>query len=96
MSTVKTPKAKKISVTKALELMKNNKGRFFTSVFTNKAGETRVINGQYLSGQNPSELGYVKVREASKLKAKENSVRNVNLQTLSELKISGVIYKINR
>ena len=95
MSGVKT-KAKRITVTKALELMKNNKGRFFTAKFKNKSDEERVINGQYLSGQSPSELGYVKVRETSKLRAGEKAVRNINLQTLFEMKISGEVYVIKR
>jgi hypothetical protein len=54
----------KISRKKALELMQNNKGRFFTATFikkdkNGKAGEERTINCQYIKDQGdiPSNHG---------------------------------------
>ena len=87
-------KGGKISRKQALELMKNNKGHFFTATFTKKNGDLRTINCQYLKDQTNIELGYVKVKESGKAKKGENAVRNVNLQTLSELRIAGAVYTI--
>lgn len=88
-------KLPRLSRTKALQLMKDNKGRFFTAVFTKKDGEVRKINAQYVPDQDLSNLGYVKVREASKLKTNpSDSIRQINLQTLKTLKVGGVEYQI--
>lgn len=89
-------KAKRISKTKAFDLIMGNKGYFFTAEFVKQDGETRVINCQALKDQDPK-LGYIKVREASLLRTvgKEKSIRNINIQTLKALKIGGVAYKVN-
>lgn len=85
----------KISRTKALDLMKNNKGHFFTVEFKKQDGTIRKLNGQYVKDQKNSGLGYVMMKESSKLKAKDKEpIRNVNLQTLRSLKIGGVLYKV--
>jgi len=90
-----TAKGKKISRQDAYDLIVNNKGRFFTGVFTKKDGTTRVMNGQYVSGQTPSKLGYVKIKDASLMKKDPtNCIRNMNLQTLEQLKIAGNQYII--
>lgn len=78
----------------ALELMRNNKGRFFTATFVNKENNLRTINAQYLKDQGTTDLGYVKVRETSKMKGEENSIRQINLQTLEELSIGGKTFKV--
>jgi len=108
-----TPKRKVVAVTptktigktKALELMENNKGHFFTATFVAKKGE-RTINCQYLKDQTYSKLGYVKVKEAIKAKAQKNApkkkgavvkddtIRQINLQTLKSLTIAGNSYKV--
>lgn len=90
----KKEKFKKLSRTKALELMSNNKGHFFTAVFIDKDNEVRTINCQYLKDQKQSVLGYVLVRECNKLRKGEDAIRNVNLQSLKELHIGGVKYKL--
>lgn len=90
----KTSDKKSISKTKAIELMENNRGHFFTAVFTKKNGDDRKINCQYLKDQEASKLGYIKVRELNKLKDKEQSIRQINVQTLKSLKINGVVYKV--
>jgi hypothetical protein len=86
----------RISRSKALELMKNNKGHFFTAVFTKVDGTERTINAQYLKDQGTSGLGYVKVREASKLKAgTTDNIRQINMQTLKRLKIQKKEYVVS-
>ena len=106
---VSVPTTKSISKTKALELMQNNKGHFFTATFISKKGE-RTINCQYLKDQAHSNLGYVKVKEAIKAKAakeaaekarasnkkiaKPDCIRHINLQTLKKLKIAGNVYRV--
>lgn len=91
---VATP-VKTISKTKALELMENNKGHFFTATFIDKKNEERTMNCQYLKDQTYSKLGYVKVKEAIKAKMTANdAIRQINLQTLKSLKIAGNSYKV--
>lgn len=86
-----------ISKTKALDLIKNSKGHFFTATFTKKDNTQRTINCQYLKDQTASDLGYVKVKEAAKLKANpKDSTRQINIQTLTTLKIGGNLYKIRK
>jgi hypothetical protein len=90
----KAPATKTIGRTKALELMENNRGHFFTATFISKKGE-RTINCQYLKDQTYSKLGYVKVKEAIKAKmASGDAIRQINLQTLKSLKIAGNVYKV--
>lgn len=84
-------KPKKIGITNALALMKESKGKFFTVVFDTKKESDRVLNGQYLSTQKPSELGYVKMREK-----KNSQIRHVNMQTLKEVRINKTVYIIKR
>lgn len=73
---------------KALELIKGSKGRFFSVTFKKKEGEIRTLNVRYLK-QQPNELGYVLL-----LDMKDKTPKNVNLQTLSQLKINNQILKI--
>lgn len=86
---------KKISRLKALELMKNSKGQFFTAIFDKKDGTERIMNCQWLKDQKENPLGYVVVRDAALIKTnKNNCTRNINLQTLKSLRLSGQTYKI--
>ena len=73
---------------KALELIKGSKGRFFSVTFKNKEGEVRTLNVRYLK-QQPNELCYVLL-----LDMKEKTPKNVNMQTLSQLKINNSTFKI--
>ena len=102
---VKAPKTKTIGRQKALELMQNNKGHFFTVIFVDKSSKDRTMNCQYLKDQKVSTLGYVKVKEAIKAKIAKNTpvkkntpkvstIRTINLQTLKQLRIAGNSYKI--
>lgn len=91
-------RARKISRTKALDLMVNNKGRFFTAEFIDKKGQPRVMNCQYLKDQGTSKLGYIKVKEAALMRTTSDpkkQIRQINLQTITALKVAGVQYKIN-
>jgi hypothetical protein len=86
-------KAKKptYTVTQLRDMMKNNKGHFFTATFISQKGE-RTINGQYVSNQviKPGQEHYVIVREAVKMKkTPTDDIRQINLNTLKSLKIAG-------
>lgn len=83
-----------ISRTQALLLMQDNKGHFFTAEFRKQDNSVRKLNGQYVPGQKVNGLGYVLVKEASKMKSGVNPIRNVNMQTLSALKIGGIQYQV--
>ncbi len=89
-----TTPSTRISRKKALELIKGNKGYFFTAIFTKQDGTERILNGQYLKNQKDNQLGYVLVRESRKMKIGEPAIRNINLQTLKKLKIRGSQYTI--
>lgn len=83
-----------ISRKKAIDYMQNNKGHFFSAMFTKKDGSDRVINCRYLSGQDLN-LGYVKVKETCLVRANDaNPIRQINMQTLKKLAIGGNVYKI--
>jgi len=95
VKTLRTRGMGKLSKADARKLMENNKGHFFSAEFTTKKNKARVINCQYLPNQENDGLGYVKVREASKMRTKaSSSVRNINMQTLKYLKIGGTTYKV--
>lgn len=102
------PATTRISCRKALALMQNNHGHFFTAEFVKQEdGELRTMNCQYLSGQDIDPLGLVKVKEAAKLKAynklvkegktpKKDYIRSFNVQSLKTLSIAGQTYKIRK
>lgn len=91
----RNPSQTRISRSKALEMMENSKGHFFTATFVSKKGE-RTINCQYLKDQSRSKLGFVKVKEAIKAKLDpKDAIRQINLQTISRLSIAGNSYKIS-
>jgi hypothetical protein len=93
--TIKAPKGKTISATKAVELMKNNKGRFFTVTFTKKDQSQRTLNGQWVKDQKTNAKGYVLVKDAAKMKkTPTDCIRNVNLQTLHSISINGSTYRV--
>ena len=81
-----------INKTAAFNLIKNTKGHFFGVTFTERDGSKRVMNAQY-SKRETNPLGYVLLRDTN-IKDGTSGLRNVNLQTISELKISGITYKV--
>jgi len=79
----------------ALKIMESTKGKFFTAVFKTKKNVLRVINGQRTEIQPYKELGYVLVREGKAArKNPKKALRNINIQTLQELRFNQKIYKI--
>lgn len=82
----RTPVTHKITKHKALELMENNgKGKFFSVTFTKNDNSERTLTGRYYSTDS---LGYLK------LKTNTNEIKNVNLQTISTIRMLGDIYNV--
>lgn len=101
---------KKISRTKAIDLLASTKGHFFKAVFTKqKDGKERTINCQLVKDKNgsvTSTLGIVRVKEASLMKKLKKTgdintipsksvIRSFNINNLKSLGIKGETYKIN-
>lgn len=81
----------KISRMAAIKLMEENKGKIFSAVFVTKSkGETRRTC-RFL---NTTPLGYIRVTDMAKTKKEGSSIINLNIQTLSELKIKGQKYLV--
>ena len=77
-----------ISRTKAVELIKQTKGSFFTVCFTKKNGEERVLNGNVKVSDFQDALGYIKVKESGK------KHRLINPRTILWLRTGGKTYTI--
>lgn len=78
---------------KALDMIRGNKGHFFTVIFTKLTdGTVRTMNCQYLSDSG----GYVKVRESNKLKNGTNPIRQFDIETVKQLRIAGQDLKIRK
>ena len=91
----KTTSRKTISRSKALDLIKGNKGKIFGAIFIKKDGTSRTINAQYLKDQKDMSLGYIKVIDTNlRRKNPTDCTRNLNLQTMTQLNIGGEHYKI--
>lgn len=84
-----TVTVKKIGRHKALEIIQNTNGKFFSVRFEKKNGDNRLMGVQYIKGTKPDPLGYVLLKD---LKAKKT--KSVNLQTLSEIKTNNILYKV--
>lgn len=77
----------KIGKEKAVELINNSKGRFITVTFITKNNKTRTMNC-VKSKKTKDKLGYLTVKEVG------GGYKNVNSQTISELKLDKTSYKI--
>lgn len=87
---IKVPLAtKRIGRTKALDIIQNTNGKFFSVRFEKKNGEDRLMGVQYVKGTKPDPLGYVRLKEL-----KTQITKSVNLQTLSEIKTNNTLYKV--
>lgn len=87
---VKTPVAtKRIGRNKALDIIQNTNGKFFSVKFAKKNGDERLMGVQYVKGTKPDPLGYVRLKEL-----KTQITKSVNLQTLSEIKTNNTLYKV--
>jgi hypothetical protein len=79
----------RISRSKALEMIQESKGKFFTVKFISKKGE-REMNCQFNAKTQQGKLGYLTVTDVV---LREH--RNINLQTLKELRINKKNYRIS-
>lgn len=83
-----------ISRKKALSLMMESKGRFFTVCFTKKDGKDRVMNCQYIKDDSSLHLGYLRVKDIAIGKKTTSNYRSINLQTLKSITINGKSYRV--
>jgi C-terminal processing protease CtpA/Prc len=82
---------KRINKSRAVELITNSKGKFFTVTYVTKSNETRTINcNTKISRTNPTSLGYITVYSF-----KDKGYRSVNTQTIKSLNMNGYTYRIN-
>lgn len=89
-------KLPRIGRKKALDLMKNNKGRFFTATFIKQDNTERMINCRYHSDAVSTKGNtYVKVTDEALRKTSSDYIRNVNLSTLKTLSIGGKKYRVS-
>ncbi len=81
-------KAKTISRTKAVTMIDDNAGRFFTVTFLKKDGNERTING-LVKKDNKTRTGYVRMYSAQ-----DKGYRSVDPRTINEIKINKEIFKV--
>lgn len=86
-ATVKSKK-KRIGKKAAMTKIETSKGRILSVVFKKKDNKDRKLVGKYISS---SKDGYIKMKEMS-----TGNIRNVNGQTISYLKDSGVEHSVGR
>lgn len=84
----KDVKATKISKSKAVSLIKESKGRFFTVKFLKKDKSVRILNGNVKLANFMNNQGYINVKE------KNGDQRQINPRTIQELRISGSLYTV--
>ena len=85
----------RISRSKALDLIKNSNGKFFTVTFIKKDGTRRVMNGQHTSDMGTSSLGYINVKDITAVRRKESAtIKSVNLQTIETIRLGKTTYKV--
>ena len=95
---MRTNKVKVLDRTKVQEVIKENKGKFFSAVFTKSDNTERMIHGRtgvkkYLRG------GVNKVQKLSNAlltlwDRKAEDYRSLNIKTMSTLTLRGVKYRI--
>jgi hypothetical protein len=78
-------------------LIKSSNGRFFTATFVKQDGSTRVMNARlgvqsHSNGGTPSTASYDKYMTV--FDVKKNGYRTINLETISEVKVNGVTFKV--
>ena len=78
----------RISRSKAVELIQNSKGRFFTVTFKKKNGERRMLNGNVNSKRFQNKLGYILFNSSKK------GMKSINPRTIESLNIEKVEYVI--
>lgn len=83
-NTLKTS-TQSISRTKAINLIKESKGRFFTVEFFKQDGTVRIMNGQVKKSSFQDSLGYIKVRESNGKKRQFHPLRLISV-TINNVK----------
>ncbi len=78
-----------VSKTKALEIIKGTKNQFFGVTFINVFNEERKLVCRVPGDVEPDFLGYLRVNDS-----KDGGIKTVNLQTLSEIRTGGNIYRV--
>ena len=94
LAKVKAPKApvkkETIGKNKALQVIQGTNNKFFGVTFTKKDNTERKMTCRIDKNDlTPTALGYLRVIDTV-----ENVVKNLNLQTLSEIRTNNTIYKI--
>jgi phage/plasmid primase-like uncharacterized protein len=85
----------RISRSKALDMIQNSNGKFFTVTFIKKDGTRRVMNGQHTSDMGVSKLGYINVKDMTAVRRKESAtIKSVNLQTIETIRLGKTTYKV--
>lgn len=79
-----------ISKSKALELMQNSRGKFFSVTFVKQDKTSRKMQAKYDSKVSLNPLGFIVLKDV----CDNNQLKNVNLQQLTELKINKKTYKV--
>ena len=95
LAKVKAPKAQvkkeTIGKNKALQVIQGTNNKFFGVTFTKKDGTERKMTCRIDKNDlTPTSLGYLRVIDTQEL----GVVKNLNLQTLSEIRTNNTIYKI--
>ena len=95
LAKVKAPKApvkkETIGKNKALQVIQGTNNKFFGVTFTKKDGSERKMTCRIDKNDlTPTALGYLRVIDTQEL----GVVKNLNLQTLSEIRTNNTIYKI--
>lgn len=86
---MKNTKTTTISRTTAVNLINTSKGRRFTVTYTKNDGTTRTING---SRKNQTPLGNITMKAIHSQRS--IGYRTVNPNTITELRINGMIYRV--
>lgn len=89
-SVANTTKKQRISRTKAISLISGTNGRFFGVTFTKKDGSIRRMKCKIEKDTKPTQLGYLNVTDV-----KENTIKSMNLQTLSEIRMDKKVYLVD-
>lgn len=87
-----------ITSTEAAALIKEAKNEFFTVTFIKKSGELRVMNcrlgvKKHLVSNNSSTTSHIS-KYITVYDVKSSGYRNINIETLKEVKIHGNTFKV--
>lgn len=86
---MKNNNTKTTNRTNAVTMITETKGKFFTVTFKKANGQVRTINGNYKTPRRPNPLGYLNIYSM-----KDRGYRNVNPQTITEVRVNNIVYKV--